>query len=198
MMATRPFSMPSARSYLTFVGAGLVSAISVVLVAGLFIDGDSGPAPSGASRQRAADIGAFLSFEQTVADLGERGGAVVIYGMKPGVADIAQANYADDVLSRMANGWLGEFEALERELATLRASVFLDDAISQLKAAFAAYSRTAGALVDATAVTGDARAALIDRAVALGSEADELYDKALATIASHRSRLGLSQKKEGS
>jgi hypothetical protein len=194
--AARSLALRAPRSYLTFTGGVLVAAIAALVAAGLLIGGSDRGSPR--AGQRAADIGAFVAFERSVGELVGEGGSVVVFGMKPGVADIAEGGYPDDTLRHMAGGWLESFETLEAELAELRVPPFAAGAAAQLEAAFAAYSRTAALLLEAARADGAARAALVDAAAAAGTRADDLYDQALAALDAHRTRLGLPPKKEGS
>jgi hypothetical protein len=114
--------------------------------------------------------------------LGAEGGQIVADGMKPGVADIASRTLPDEVLERMASGWLASMEEVRNEATALPAPGALAEAAVRFERAFIAYVRTAEALLSATRSEGSERDRLIDLAIASGSDADDLYDDALATL----------------
>jgi hypothetical protein len=170
-------------------GALAAGSIQLALVGG----GDDGSAVSRAER-KAADIRSFLSYERAVQEVGERGAQVVIYGMKPGLSDIAESRLPSEVLVRMATGWARSVEQLRADLSALTPPAYLADAAAALDDAYGLYQRTAEALATAAASTGSVRAGLVEQAAALGNRADAAYDEALDALARARARLGLPEK----
>ena len=118
--------------------------------------------------------------------LGAEGGQVVVDGMRPGLADIAKRQLPDAVLANMADGWVASMRGVQADVRALEVPAPLAPAAVRFERAFSVYVRLAATLRAAVAADGDARAALIDEAAALGHEADRLYDEALAMLAGAR------------
>lgn len=123
------------------------------------------------------------AFTAEIERLGAQGGQIVVEGMKPGVADIAERALPDAVLVRMASGWLASMREVQDELAAVEAPGALAAVAVRFERALVAYVRTAETLVEAAQAAGQHRDALIDEALATGTEADRLYEDAMAALA---------------
>ena len=163
--------------WLTAVVAGL-AALAVLRPAG--------PREVAADDVRTSDA-EVASFLAELDRLGAEGGQVVVDGMRPGIADIAQRRLPDDVLVRMADGWVASMRRVQADLIGLTVPPPLADATVRVERALHVYVRLAERLRDAAAAQGDERDLLVDEAVLLGEEADRLYDEALALLSEARS-----------
>jgi hypothetical protein len=130
-----------------------------------------------------SDVAAYLA---ELDRLGAEGGQVVVDGMRPGLADIAHGRLPDDVLARMADGWLASMRQVQADVRGLAVPTPLAHAAVRVERALHVYVRLAERLRDAAAAHGDERDLLIDEAVLLGQEADRLYDEALAMLSEVR------------
>jgi hypothetical protein len=156
-------------------------SIVLAVVAGLAMFRPTGPRAVLAddATDRDASVSEYLT---DLERLGAQGGQVVVEGMRPGIADIAQQRLPDEVLVRMADGWLASMREVEAEIRDLAVPATLADAAVRIERAMHVYVRLAETLRDAASARGDARDLLIDDAVLLGQEADRLYDEALAML----------------
>ena len=151
-------------------------AVGVVVAGTLQLAGRREPEPSVSQ----ASLDAFTS---EIERLGAQGGQIVVDGMKPGVSDIAERALPDAVLARMASGWAASMREVQRELAAVEAPGALAAVAVRFERALVTYVRTAETLVAAAQASGEQRDALIDEAVATGTEADRLYEDALRALA---------------
>lgn len=156
------------------IGAVLVAVTFTQLRTGERAERASLPTPD-------ADTG-LAAYAAALAPLAVEGGQIVAEGLRPGLADIAQGAYPDDVLVRMASGWVASISDVRDEVAALHAAGDAATVAVQVERALAVYIRTAEALLDAARATGGERTVLIDRAAALGRIADRLYDAATAAL----------------
>ncbi len=168
----------------------LLGALAAVAAVGLgrplLMDRGGTPAVD----ETARDAAALAAFREDLHPLVKEGGQVVALGLKPGLADVSNERYAPTVLASMASGWATEIESLRAEVEALDAPEFLADAHWLYVGALDGYVNTARA-VEAAANVGDVqlRDELIDLAAALGTAADELYDRAEAILERHDTRL---------
>jgi hypothetical protein len=157
-------------------------ALGVVIGLALLRTGD----PRSSAADRPASGPGVASYLAALDRLGADGGQVVVDGMRPGLADIAQQRLPDDVLARMADGWVASMRGVQHDVRALEVPAALAPAAVRFERALSVYVRLAETLRAAVAADGDARDALVDDAVALGHEADRLYDEALAMLAEVR------------
>jgi hypothetical protein len=159
-------------------GSMLAGALTVAAAAGTahLLRPDAG----GAVR---ADVArAVAAYEAALEPLVEDAGFVVAEGLRPGVADVADGRYPDEVLVRMATGWVDELVAARAALAALPRHPALADVAASLDGALAGYVEVATVLRRAAGASGAHRQALLDRVADLGPAADERYDAARAAI----------------
>lgn len=123
------------------------------------------------------------AFTAEIERLGAEGGQIVVDGMKPGVADIAERALPDAVLARMAAGWVASMREVQRELLAVDAPGDLAAVAVRFERALVMYVRTGETLVAAAYASGEHREDLIDEAVASGTEADRLYEDAMRALA---------------
>ena len=138
---------------------------------------------SGGGATDALDRATVAAFAAQMERLGADGGQIVADGMKPGVADVAQRSLPDEVLARMARGWVDSMREVASEVSALDAPGPLAAVAARFDRAVLTYVRAAEALFDAATADGQQRADLIDRAIALGGDADRLYDEAREALA---------------
>ena len=93
----------------------------------------------------------------------------------------------DEVLVRMADGWVASMRRVQTDLLALEVPRRLTDAAVRVERALHVYVRLAERLRAAAGAQGDERDLLIDEAVLLGQEADRLYDEALTMLVEVRS-----------
>lgn len=178
--------LPLDHRLLAFLGI----VVPVAVVAGIAIGSGGGsraPVPSDSRAEQAA----LQRFEADLEPLIDEGAFLVAVGMRPGVTDIAEGAFADDVLVDMAEGWLRSAQRLRADFANVETPDFLTDFAKLFDLSLARYVDTAEALLAAARATGDERAKLIERVPPLGDEADELYDRAQAELQRIRERLGI-------
>lgn len=170
-------------------GAVLVASLVVAVGTGSgSADRPGAPATATTITVDPAEQAALAAYGEAVAELAEAGGAVVVYGMRPGLADIAEGAFDDDVLVTMGEGWVAEMNRIRTELAALDAPAFVTDVAARLDEAMAGYVETAEALLSAARAQDAERADLLDRASTLGTAADERYDAALEALAEAHAR----------
>lgn len=130
-----------------------------------------------------SDRAAIVSFAAEIERLSVDGGQIVTEGIKPGIADIADRALPDEVLAGMARGWVASMDEVRRAIAALDAPGELAAVAVRYERALITYVRTAETLLEASTAAGDRRAALIDLAISLGTDADRLYDEASDALA---------------
>lgn len=171
-------------SWRTVTVAALVTALGSVALLRSDAERDAPADSAGRAPLPAPDAGTGLAaYATALAPLAAEGGQIVAEGLRPGLADIAQAAYPDDVLVRMASGWVASMRDVRDAVAALPAAAGAATVAVQVERALAVYIRTAETLLDAARATGDERTVLIDRAAALGRTADRLYDAATVALA---------------
>lgn len=136
---------------------------------------------------------ALVEFEEALTPITERGSATVVYGMRPGINDIFDGNFDDEILVTMAEGWVTAMESARDDLAAVDVPGFLSETGDLYRQAFDEYVETARALHAAARATGEARSEHVTTASEHGSRADDLYDSARAELRRHRQRLGLEE-----
>jgi len=165
---------------------GLVAVAAVGLGRPLLLDRGAAPALDTTAR----DAAALAAFREVTDPLVKEGGQVVAMGLKPGVADVANQAFGQDVLLSMASGWATELDGLRAEMAEVPAPGFLAEAHFLYVECLEGYATAARTLhAAASAVDATRRDELIDLAADLGTAADRLYDRAQAAIERHEDRL---------
>lgn len=169
------------------VAALLLAGLCLVLFAKVALDslGDGGGSDPAAERRT------LVEYEEAIEPILEDGGRVVALGMRPGVADIDEANYDDETLRGMATGWTNEMRRVRERFLEVEPPGFLKEAAEGLERALDEYIETGEALAGAARASGEDRHRFIERAVALGEHADDVYDAAWEVVAGHRARLGM-------
>jgi hypothetical protein len=166
---------------------GLVAVAAVGLGRPLLLDRGAAPAVDTTARAAAA---ALAAFREATDPLVKEGGQVVAMGLKPGVADVANQAFGQDVLLSMASGWAAELDGLRAEMAEVPAPGFLAEAHFFYVECLEGYATAARALHAAAGAADPIRRdELIDLAADLGTAADRLYDRAQAVIERHEARL---------
>jgi hypothetical protein len=175
----------SRRALVAGMVVGVVAAGAAVVAA--VAPGPARIDPTAPARSHSA----LVAYVQAVSRLNDDGAGVVMHGMRPGVADVAQSRYADDVLERMAAGWTAEFRELRSELRALTVPAAAAGAAARLDVAYSLYLDTAESLLAATGATGAERQQLIEDAVSFGRQADLAFDEALAELDRQQARAGI-------
>ena len=151
----------------------VVGALVITVLATLVVVRVSDHAPA-----RGTSADAIATFAVQIERLSAEGGQIVADGIKPGITDIAEHALPDEVLVRMATGWVASMDEVRSEAAALHAPGELAAVAARYQRALLAYVRTAKALLDAATTSGDRRAQLVERAIFLGTQADRLFDDA--------------------
>lgn len=133
----------------------------------------------------------FVAYEAEIERLTEQGANLVVLGMRPGVADIADGRFPDQTLVTMAEGWTATARQLGQDFADLTEPEFAAHVGLQFDLALDAYVRTAELLLAAARAPVGERAALVDAAADLGERADDLLDRSMDLLGRERARLGL-------
>lgn len=181
------------------VGVAAGAAVPLLLALGVVVAERSDPAPArtgGLGATLTTERAAFRAYETAIEPLIEQGASVVVYGMRPGVADIADGRFPDETLETMARGWVGSMERLRDSFAAVDPPRFLGEVAEGFDRSLAAYIETARAELAAARASGDERARLVERAAVLGDRADGLFDDAKAAWDGHRDRLGVGTRVE--
>lgn len=170
----------------TGIAIGALVAAGMVLGAGRWGATVTDDAPDAPPPELAADRRAVTAYDEALQPLLGDGGQVVAQGLKPGVADVAEGALDDEVLARMANGWVASLRDVTADVAALPAPPPLEEVSVRYERALRTYVRAAEALAAATRATGDERAGLVEAAAAFGRTADRLFDEAEAAMSAHR------------
>ena len=173
---------------MTGVVIGALVSVAVVVATGrwgaiLTDDADGTPGEAATARR------AVTAYDEALQPLLADGGQVVAEGLKPGVSDVAEGAFDDEVLARMASGWVAALRDVAADVAALPAPVTLDHVAVRYERALLAYVSAAEALAAAVEVTGDERAELVEAAAELGRTADRLFDEAETAMDEHRNRV---------
>lgn len=161
----------------------LLGALAAVTAVGatypLFFAGDRAAAPA-ASSDRFEEA---VAYRDDVEPLLKDGGQVVGMGLKPGVADVANERYGQEVLVSMAAGWADELGGIRAEVGAIEPPRFLAETHWLFLQSLDGYTNAALALKAAAAAEDTARRdELVDLAATLGEAADRLYDRAAAAL----------------
>jgi hypothetical protein len=171
---------PARRPRAGTVAGLLLGAVLALLVAPRVGGGSGGDVTVRRSVDTELDLAAYAA---ALEPLAEQGGQIVVDGMRPGVADIAQGAYPDGVLIRMASGWLASMREVRGAVTELSVGPEIAAVAARIERAFAAYVSTAETLLRAARAHGEERDLLVDVAAARGRAADRLYDEATAELA---------------
>lgn len=187
----RPTGKPSAL-LVAGLALGSVAPVLVLAVLGAMRPTPSSPAPDVFTGQRQR----VLAYEASVQPLLEDAGRVVALGLRPGVTDISEGAFADDVLVTMARGWVAQLVEVRRALAEIPVPAEIRREAALLRRSLDQYVAAGEKLLAGAKTRGDQRAVLVDEAAVLGERADATYDRARSEIDAVRRRFGLSTSAE--
>ena len=157
-------------------GALVAAAAASIGQSVLFGSRDDASREVASAANEAEAVAAFL---ETIEPLLQEGGQVVAIGLKPGVTDVSDERYPQDVLVTMATGWMASLERIRGEIAATDPPRALADAHRLYVGALDGYVNTAAAVTAAASATdAERRAQLTELAAVLGVAADDLYDRA--------------------
>jgi hypothetical protein len=170
------------RGFRLGVALGLMFPMALLLVFSVWPWGGGSDVPAQEKAQRRA-----LAFEEDLKPVIDAGASVVVYGMRPGIVDIYEGNFADETLVAMSESWAASMRNARKQLAVVEAPAFLAEAARLYAASFDEYVALADGLVASAKATGEERVITISGAAAHGERADELYEAAKAEVERHRS-----------
>jgi hypothetical protein len=143
------------------------------------------------STQRRDDRAAYLRYERAILPSLREGGRIVVQQMRPSIPDLSEGRIDRQNARGRASGWRAAFAQLRAHVIALDPPSFLGDVERRWVRAIDAYLQIPTFFEQAAAATGERRTALLDRAVAAGNRADDLFDAAASVMQAHRRRLGL-------
>lgn len=164
---------------------GALAAAVLVVAIPTWMDQDAVDDPADTPAGLAAKL-AVEQYDAALQPLLRNGGQVVAEGLKPGVGDVANDAFIDEVLVRMTSGWLASLQAVSADVAALPVPSGLADVAVRYERSLRTYVRAAEALAAAAKTDGAERAALVERAAQLGRTADQLFDDAKTALDRHR------------
>lgn len=192
------------------LGSGLAagSLVTAVVVLVVVVTGRWGGsstvsevAPPEATATLAAERRAVTDYDEALRPLLRDGGQVVADGLRPGVADIAGGAFVDEVLVRMATGWVAAMNDVAADVRAIPVPPALADVAVRYERALRTYVRVAESLLAAARTGGYERDALVEQASELGRLADELFDDAEDSLAAvldrHRNESGVAPAERG-
>ena len=143
------------------------------------------------SAQRRDDRAAYLRYERALQPALKEGGRIVVQQMRPSIPDLGAGKLDRRTAVERASGWRRAFRQIRVDVVALVPPGFLGDIELRWTRALDAYLSIADLFEQAAAATGPSRTQTLDRAVAAGTRADTLFDRAASVMQAHRRRLGL-------
>jgi hypothetical protein len=134
----------------------------------------------------------LLAYQRALAGPLQHGGEVVQLGLKVGIGDLgSEHRTAPAVIAEQARAWQRDLSDVRRQLAAVKPPASLRAEHAELVRALDGYVGAARAIEEAAGADGATRDQLLDRAAAMGREADAAFDRAGANVQHARARLGL-------
>lgn len=181
------------RPSLPWIGLGVVVAL---FAAAAVVFATRSQSETGADAREERQAGQLQAYRKSIRPITDAGASVVHHGLQPGVADIGQSAYPNEVLATMADGWVATLEGVLSEFEDVVPPSFLADSHWLYLRSIDGYLQAATALRLAVGADGEQRAQLVDLAASLGRSADQIYDRAESGVEANASRLGVTTSTE--
>jgi hypothetical protein len=143
------------------------------------------------SAQRRDDRAAYLRYERALLPSLKEGGRIVLQQMRPSLPDLGGGKLDRQTAIQRATGWRRAFQQIRADVRALTPPGFLGDVERRWTSALDTYLLIPDLFEQAATATGTSRTQTLDRAVAAGMRADDLFDRAASVMQAHRRRLGL-------
>lgn len=138
-----------------------------------------------------ADADAAAAYAATVQDVALAAGAILEMELKPGITDLREQAFPDDVLRGFSDRWADDLGTLHDRLVDVPVPAGGDEAHALLLDALDRYRDVALILSGASEFSGHEREAALQRAIQLGRAADQAWNRARDLLAEHLRAVGL-------
>lgn len=159
------------------------------------VAGPGGDAPAAPTTSEAAadapSTQAAADYAAGIHELALAAGQIIELEMKPGITDIREQAYDDDVLQGFSDRWAADFADLRDGLATVQVPAGLEESHRLYVSALDGYRETALLFSRAVQVPVDQREAALQEAISRGEATDEVWDRGQDLLAIHLRDLGL-------
>jgi hypothetical protein len=118
------------------------------------------------------------AYAEAIEQVALEAGSVIELEMKPGISDVREEVHDPDVLAGFAEHWVADLIRLRDDLRARKPPTELGEAHAGYLAALDGYREVAEILAAAPHERGSARDALLERAMDLGEQTDQVWNSA--------------------